>query len=342
MARLKAAIIMGRGVIQRPVGEKVAQASPADMEAPLDPMEKASMAEAWTKRYGVALTMWMDPADPIVNRLWREFRQNCPSLIAVNRVRSIYADRNPNPEKKVTIGGGLVVTLAGKEQHETIKDIAQYYFGLRILANASAKAGNYEFDSKAEQGKKVVFAPLDVNIDYADHAFRMALEQTGTPWAVLKWLEKRDHQTRGLMCNLMRSGYPQGEALALAMEKQELKWGSPLPGQNQGGQSIRRDRSRTPPRGGNAGSSGSGPSGPKMKGGLGKTARQQAKGQQKGNVRYANMARGGVKICRAYNDGSCKGEKCPYGGAHVCSVIEGGKTCGGKHPAFRHSSAQGR
>ena len=62
VARLKAAIFMGRGVIQRPVGEKVAQASPADMEAPLDPMEKASMAEAWTKRYGVALTMWMDPA----------------------------------------------------------------------------------------------------------------------------------------------------------------------------------------------------------------------------------------------------------------------------------------
>ena len=47
-----------------------------------------------------------------------------------------------------------------------------YYFRLRILANASAKAGNYEWESKVEKDSKVIFAPLDVNLDYADFASR--------------------------------------------------------------------------------------------------------------------------------------------------------------------------
>ena len=339
VSRLRTALLLARGVIQRPTPNKEATAPTIDMEGPLDPMEMESMAKSWTGRYGIVLSMWLDPADPLVNRLFREFRKNTPTLIPVTRIRSVYADHNPHPEKKVALAGGLVVTLEGKEQNEVVRDIAHYYFALRVLANASAKAGNYEVDSKNEKGVKVTFAPLDVNLDYADHAFRMALRQRGTAWGTFKWLEERDHHTRGLMCNYMRGGYPQGEALTRALKETEIKWASPGHSGNEhtGG---RRERSRTPPRGDHAAGSGSGDTRkPKRKPRLGRIQKQTF---QKATQKYANMAKGGKKICMAYNSGNCSGANCPYGGLHVCNVIQHGKTCGGKHPAVRHSSTQGR
>ena len=81
--------------------------------------------------------------------------------------------------KQVSIGDGLSLTVQGKEQQEVVRDVAQYYFRLRILANASAKAGNYEWESKVEKDSKVIFAPLDVNLDYADFAFRSTIMQPG-------------------------------------------------------------------------------------------------------------------------------------------------------------------
>ena len=55
--------------------------------------------------------------------------------------------------------------MEGKEQTEVFNNVASYYFALRILANAGAKARNYEFESKAEKDNKVVFAPFDTNLD---------------------------------------------------------------------------------------------------------------------------------------------------------------------------------
>ena len=222
-------------------------------------------------------------------------------------------------------------------------DVAQYYFGLRVLANACAKAGNYEFPSKLEKDTKVTFAPLDTNLDYADFAFRMVLKQRGSAYDLLKWLEERDLHTRGRMCNLMRGGYPQGEALVAAMKEDELKWSTA----GYQGQQVRlggkRERSRSPPRSGGAAGSG-GPSRMKKvkKNVVGKTARSSFQSQSSG-VRYANLAKGGKQICRSYNAGNCKGDTCPYGNAHVCSVIDNGKACGGKHPASNHRfGGQGR
>jgi hypothetical protein len=340
VARLRTALHLARGVIGRPAASGTAASPDADMEAPLDPLEYESMAKAWTGRYGVVLTMWLDPADNIVNRLFREFRKNSPSVIAVERVRSVYKDHNPRPEKKVALAGGLVMTLEGKEQIEVVKDIAHYYYALRVLANASAKAGNYEIDSKVEKGTKVVFAPLDVNMDYADHAFRSALKMG--QWGTVKWLHERDEHTRGRMCTYMRGGYPQGEALTRAIKDDEIKWMSSghldveMGGTASG---SRPDRSRSP-RGAHAASGGKGGprNGPK-KPAVGRTQKQAF---QKTHQRYANMAKGGKKICKAFNNGNCSGPNCPWGGLHVCSVIENGRTCGGKHPAKQHSTNQGR
>ena len=62
---------------------------------------------------------------------------------------------------------------------------------------------------------------------------------------------------------------------------------------------------------------------------------QSSKGGKEGGgkgVKYATIAKGGKKICRAYNNGQCK-EPCPYNGAHVCAVVG----CGLKHPSSRHN-----
>ena len=331
VARIRTAVLLARGVLAQPAP---AEASPTktptvDMEAPLDPRAKETMMESWNERYGVQLTMHLDPADTLVSRLYREFRQNTPTLIPAGRMKSVYCDHNPAPEKKVALAGGLSLTVTGQEQRESIRDVAGYYFALRILANASAKAGNYTVESKVDKGVKVIFAPLDVNLDYADHALRTALKNATSQYGTLKWLEERDLHTRGLMCNYMRAGHSQGEALTLALREDEVKWAtfvsphSPADGsasgqkrQNQGG------RGNDQP--------------PHKKQKLGKMAQGQAAAANK----YATLAKGGKKICRSYNMGQCHGKTCPYGGEHVGSVIENGRTCLGNHPAKSHRYGQ--
>ena len=299
VARIRTAVLLARGVLAQPAP---AEASPTktptvDMEAPLDPGAKETMMESWNERYGVQLTMHLDPADTLVSRLYREFRQNTPTLIPAGRMKSVYCDHNPAPEKKVALAGGLSLTVTGQEQRESIRDVAGYYFALRILANASAKAGNYAVESKVDKGVKVIFAPLDVNLDYADHALRTALKNATSQYGTLKWLEERDLHTRGLMCNYMRAGHSQGEALTLALREDEVKWAtfvsphSPADGsasgqkrQNQGG------RGNDQP--------------PHKKQKLGKMAQGQAAATSK----YATLAKGGKKICRSYNMGQCHGK----------------------------------
>jgi hypothetical protein len=341
LARLRSAVLLARAVLDRPPINPEDKAM-QDWEQPLDSAAKETISKAWKARYGIQLTMYLDPADPLVNRLYREFRQNSPSLIPVARIRSVYVDHNPSPEKRVALPGGMSITVAGQEQKEVVRDVAHYYYALRILANASAKAGNYMVPSMVEKKTEVVYAPLDINLDYADLAFRHALKQSGTPWATMKWLEDNDLHTRGLMINIMRKGYPQGEALAMAIKETEIKWGLPI---SQGANSSRRqERSRSPRRStGNGGSKGGQrgqmPKTPKPH--VGKTQlrtlrNNEGKGGRSG-VTYASMAKGGKKICSAYNLGNCQSDKCPYGGLHVCNVVQNGRVCMGKHPGNRHT-----
>ena len=330
-SRLRAAIVLARAVLDRPPINAEDKAI-NDWECPLDAAAKESISKSWKARYGVVLTMYLDPADPLVNRLYREFRQNSPSLIPVAKIRSVYVDHNPSPEKKVHLPGGLSLTVAGQEQKEVVRDVAHYYYALRILANASAKAGNYLVPSKAEKDANVVFAPLDVNLDYADLAFRNTLKQSGSPYSTMKWLEDNDLHTRGLMINFMRGGYPQGEALLKAIKETEIKWASPGPAM------VRRERSRSPRRG----AGGGGGNGAK-KTRLGKTqtrtleTKGKGKGGGKNHVTYASVLKGGKKVCRAYNLGNCADGKCPHNGLHKCNVIENGRVCGGNHPSKNHN-----
>ena len=152
-SRLRAAIVLARAVLDRPPINAEDKAI-NDWECPLDAAAKESISKSWKARYGVVLTMYLDPADPLVNRLYREFRQNSPSLIPVAKIRSVYVDHNPSPEKKVHLPGGMSITVAGQEQKEVVRDVAHYYYALRILANASAKAGGIPRPVQGREGRQ--------------------------------------------------------------------------------------------------------------------------------------------------------------------------------------------
>ena len=308
VARLRRAILMARAVLNRPAPSKEAPApEPADIESPLTVKDAETMQTAWDSQYNITLTMFLAPADPLVSRLYREFRSVTPAFIAVDHVKSVYMSNDATPVKRVALAGGLLsFTVEGQEDTEVVNSVASYYFALRILANASAKAGNYQVELKKEKGTKVIFAPLDTNLDYADMAFRMALKQNLGSWDTLKWIEERDRHCRGLMLISMRMGWAQGEALEKAQHDTQIRWSPPAshPGRGDGG---KRDRSPTRTAAKN----------PAKKRKVGQTqlrTLQSQRGQKGGGqtTQYANLAKGGKQICRAFNDGNCK-----IGRAHV-------------------------
>ena len=140
-------------------------------------------------------------------------------------------------EQKHPLLGVISITVE-EAPDEVVRDVFACYCSLRVLANAAAKAGNFEVESKIAKGTRVYFAPLDVHLNYADHASRATLRRQGGQWEMLLWLREKDVFTRGLMINVMRSGYPQGEALTFALAKAEITWAS-----GRTGDGVKRERS---------------------------------------------------------------------------------------------------
>ena len=71
VARLRKAILMARGVLNRPAPSKEAPPpEPADIESPLTTKDAESMQAAWGSRYNITLAMFLAPADPLVSRLY--------------------------------------------------------------------------------------------------------------------------------------------------------------------------------------------------------------------------------------------------------------------------------
>jgi hypothetical protein len=261
--------------------------------------------------------MFLDPCDPLVNRLFREFRANTPSLIPVERIRSTFQFHTPHQEQKHALAGGLSFTVE-QMPDEQVYDAFAYYFSLRVLANASAKAGNFMVNSATDVTVKIVYAPLDKNLNYADHAIRCAVKRDGGQRNVVAWLREKDLYTRGMMVNFMRGGLSQGEALDEALSKCEQTWTS---GRTESG--SKRDRSPVAPMEDRTSS---------RKGGAPKTTLQR---------KYASTGRGNKKFCVAWNRGKCTSHEnqCAQGHVHACNVIVEGKACSNKsHRAVNHDN----
>ena len=164
------------------------------------------MREAWDTRYHVTLSMFADPADPLVNRSWWELRTITPTLLPVEKVRSTFQNRQPCSTQKQQITETVALTFE-EQPDEVVQDVVTYYNALKVLANGSAKAGNYIV--KVDD-KDVLFAPWDVNTNYADMSLRKATARGCGQHNMLEWLREKDLYTRGLMVNYMRGGMPHG------------------------------------------------------------------------------------------------------------------------------------
>ena len=213
-----------------------------------------------------------------------------------------------------------------------LRNVVDYYEGLRILGYAHAKAGNYPIQSKTGPGK-VTYAPLDVNLDYADMALRTAFLMDLPPPARLAWLEQIDNTTRGTAMGYMRQGWPQGEALVLACKEHQVEWKM---GTSKVAQQMLAEVT------------GAGK-------GKGKKNNKEEKGDGTGKVRkngkFEKVKRDtkgkgtgkqwkGKDICKRFNDRGCStgpNEPCPFDRMHVCDVIlPNKKVCGGAHTRADH------
>ena len=303
--------------------------APDNMEAPLDEQDKRSMLEAWRTKYSVTLTMYLDPCDPLVNRLWREFRQNTPSLIPVERIRSTFQFHGPHPQQTQSLLPGVTVTV-DELPDRVVKDIFSYYWALRVYANAAAKAGNYLVDSTTEPGKKVTFAPLDKNVDYADHAIRQATAREGSQGQMVDWLRERDVHTRGLVVNFMRNGMSQGEALTQALAKSELMWATNRASDPANKAASSGKRTRSPPDVQDVA--------------MGTQPSKSSRRADRPKKQYASTGKSGRNYCVLWNQGRCakREDQCPNHHIHACNVIKAnGKVCGSHaHRSQNHKMSE--
>ena len=72
----------------------------------------------------------------------------------------------------------------------------------------------------------MVFAPVPGNLRYVDPVLRVACSGDSSS-GLLEVVRSRDEATRARMIELVRLGWPQGEALNKAWSEHELRWVAP-------------------------------------------------------------------------------------------------------------------
>ena len=338
LSRARAAWVAGQAALESLAARPGGADSRADVEDPLPDPTSRELAANWEARYHVQPDMRVDPADLLVARFYREFRRSSPTVVPVEKARSIFAANRPAAERKLDLGQNLRLELE-REPEQSVVKVVGYYFGLRIIANAVAKAGNYLVRSATGEGE-VTFAPLDVNVNYADECLRRASAWSVDGRVATAWLREKDLLTRGTAVMLMRQGLTQGQALRKAQDECRVEWNTAP--RSRAAEPEPRARSRTPRRSRRRRSRAASrlseprptrpaaPAGPSGGG-----TRSEGKGGGKQRRVTASTAKGGKQICKPFNDdrGCTKQERdCPHKAAHVCDfILPDGTVCGGRH-----------
>ena len=188
------------------------------------------------------------------------------------------------------------------ETSASVKSVVEYFFQLKILAMAWAWSGNFITKNKDKQD--VLMIDLSTAMAYPEVALHDAMMYG--KGSVL-WISRNDTATRGRMASL----HP-------------LEWRSPaLHGVVEEPEPQVKKRAAPP----------------------GETLESIPKRQRQlksDNFTTVSMAKGGRKICKAWNDGrGCTaGQKCDN--LHVCDVkLASGKGClSTKHSRLQHSDAK--
>ena len=154
------------------------------------------------------------PSDELLDKLHREVQGCQASVIPIKKVHSL--------ESAVS-----AYKYVGAYNTPEMDKVYMYFMGLRILGNGYASIGQHQVPSKAHPGTSVCFAPWQVNAQYAEFCLRKVMTTSMEPAQMLPWFHTRDMLTRTKMVKLMRSGWPQGEALVKAMAEEEFAWSTP-------------------------------------------------------------------------------------------------------------------
>jgi hypothetical protein len=326
-----------------------------DWEVPLGDDLAEEMALAWTQRYGTVIEHLLFPGDSLTNRTHREFRRWSMTVTEVTKMRSNLMEQTPTPCERHPLSDTLDITSKAMADYRP-GDVLGYYWGLRVLANAWGRCGNYMVPSAEKENTTVLMMPWDQALNYADRALRVTMA-TGMPWSEqLPWLERKDRLTRSIMAGFVRERWPAGEALRKALIDTASDWSyvrsSEVISTHQARMGLDTGlhfQNTTPFQKGKGGkATGISTRVPRSrKGGNGKGGNGSAKGGGKakfnsGAAKVASTQPGsGKKICGAFNSkkGCRSGQKgCPNWGEHVCGVMENGRMCGAtNHGASSHS-----
>ena len=175
LARLRAAWRSARASILRAEARTQQGQSADDLDDPLDAGMQESLLEAWRKRYNLELAVHMAPSDALLGRVWRELQRGTLTVIAVDKVKSLFASNRPKNDRYIDLGSAKL-QIRPEDDSRAAQSVAEYYQRLRVLINAYTVAGTFQIESRANKGSKVIMAPLGVLLDYCDAAFRHATE----------------------------------------------------------------------------------------------------------------------------------------------------------------------
>eukprot|EP00439_Symbiodinium_sp_Y106_P041725 s3206_g5.t1 len=284
LARLKAAYEAGFAAVHN--SQAVEKQDASDLDQPIPDNFFQQLDQEWKRSYNLPIEAHLDPCDSLRGRIWRELRRRTLTLLELRKVRSVIGGSAPLEEEKISLDGGVTLQFA-KEGYAAPKNVIEYYLRLRTLCVAWAWCGN--FRQKCLDGKDKLVMPLHVSLDYADMALRHCSSYGSSS---LAWLQRNDLLTRGSMCAKVRRGMTAAVALQEALHETHLEWRSPGPraleasvgtpgGPKSGGKRLQEDTTPPPP---------------------------PAKVPR---VHTVSMAKGGRKLCKAWNDGrGCQDNRC--------------------------------
>ena len=172
----------------------------------------------------MVMALKLHPADTLIARKFREIKKNGHEVDNVRKAKTLYHASRPANKHREHIAGTNTVLETGEDVDIIIRKVVDYYFGLRTIGYAYAKAGNHQVDSKLHPGEKVQYSDLSVNLDYCDECLRYTAEKGLPESAALAWLEDIDLMTRSTMVEYMRQGWPQSEALIQSRREHAIDW----------------------------------------------------------------------------------------------------------------------
>ena len=294
-----------------------------DVERDLDPEFRKALKKQWADNHDWTPHRSMKAGPPLRNRCYREFRSEAMTLHMVEKALTIEDAKKPAEKKTLPLGGGAEENLCMEYKppmRKVVDTTLGYVAALRLIMGTYSYCGSHEVPSKKAKGTNITFFPWGVGLSYCDQVMDKTLKVAIPEHAKLRWLRTRDEATRAEMVELINEGWPGGEALVEAFEKEAHFWrmkddtvAQPMEGETAQRSDRRvRVRSRSPtPRRGHA-------------------ARRERSPPSK--IPRISIDKNKVKYCGAWNSdrGCVRNDKnCPQRGRHACCAqVAKGQACG--------------